>query len=318
MADLEFDEFEGDYGTPGYGMADDRIDRAKRLVNLAGAICSVALVMGLGLWGYQLAVRDVAGVPVMRALGGPMRVAPADPGGNQASHQGLSVNAIAATGTAAPPSEQLTLAPRATELLPGDGTGLLSTTGSDEEAATLVQANLQISGSATSGTQVSLQAGDPAPLNDGAPPPIDTSTGVAVDPLNAEVEPTRVAALVTSLRPRSRPANLSKPAASDTARVQNASAPAVELDPATVQIGTRLAQVGTFDTPEQARIRFGELTDRFAELLAGKAYVIQAATSGGKTFYRLRAQGFDGDDDSRRFCAMLKADDVDCIPTSQR
>ena len=176
MADLEFDEFEGEYGpngysSTGYGVPDVRLDRAKRLVNMSGALCSVALVLGLGLWGYQLAVRDVAGVPVMRALIGPMRVAPVDPGGDQASHQGLSVNAIAATGTAAPVSEQLTLAPRATELQPDDGTGLQASVGSDEEAASLLQANLQVTGTTTTtttGTPASLQVDGPAPLGDGA------------------------------------------------------------------------------------------------------------------------------------------------------
>jgi hypothetical protein len=270
--------------------------------------------MGLGLWGYQLAVRDVAGVPVMRALVGPMRVAPADPGGDQASHQGLSVNAIAATGTAAPPSEQLTLAPRATELQPGDTTGLLAATGSDEDAATLLQANLQITGSATSGTPASLQVDGPAPTEDGAGSPIDTTTGEAVDPFAAP----RGTAVATSLRPKSRPAGLSGPATSKPTKVQTVSAPATEIDPATLQIGTRMAQLGTFDSPEQARARFADLQGQYSEVMTGKAMVIQAATSGGRTFYRLRAHGFEGDDDSRRFCAVLEADEVDCIPTAQR
>ena len=69
-----------------------------------GALMSVALIDGLGVWGYQLAVRDVSGVPVVRALEGPMRVAPDDPGGEQAEHQGLAVNNVAAEGVAAGPA----------------------------------------------------------------------------------------------------------------------------------------------------------------------------------------------------------------------
>ena len=45
----------------------------------AGALTSVALVAGLGIWGYDLAMRDLNGVPVVAALEGPMRVAPEDP-----------------------------------------------------------------------------------------------------------------------------------------------------------------------------------------------------------------------------------------------
>ncbi|MEI6099189.1 MAG: SPOR domain-containing protein [Alphaproteobacteria bacterium] len=317
MADLEFDEFEGDYGTPSYGAHDPRLGMAKRLVNLTGAFCSVALVMGLGHWGYQLAVRDVTGVPVMRALVGPMRVAPTDPGGDQASHQGLSVNAIAATGTAAPLSDQLTLAPRATELQPGDSAGLMAATGSDEDAATVLQASLQITGTATSGTPASLQVDAPAPIQDGAVSPVDATTGATADPLQAEAA--SVAAVATSLRPKPRPSGLSRTGAGGKpSKVQTVSASTTEIDPATLQIGTRLAQLGTFDSPEQARARFADLRAQYGKVMAGKAMVIQAATSGGHTFFRLRAHGFEGDDDSRRFCAVLEADDIDCIPTAQR
>jgi hypothetical protein len=76
----------------------------QRVVNGAGALTSVVLVLGLAVWGYRLAVRDVTGVPVIRALEGPARSAPADPGGELAAHQGLSVNAVTADGTAAPPA----------------------------------------------------------------------------------------------------------------------------------------------------------------------------------------------------------------------
>jgi hypothetical protein len=92
----------------------------QRLMNLAGALTSVALVAGVGWWGYQLAMRDVTGIPVVRALEGPMRVAPADPGGEIAGNMGLTVNAIAAEGEEAPPADRLVLAPRPVELAPED------------------------------------------------------------------------------------------------------------------------------------------------------------------------------------------------------
>ena len=321
MADLEFDEFEGEYGAPGYGQADVRLDRAKRLVNMTGAVCSVALVLGLGLWGYQLAVRDVAGVPVMRALVGPMRVAPADPGGDQASNQGLSVNAIAASGTAAPPSEQLTLAPRPIELQPDDGTGLQTPGQADQ--IDVVEVSLQITSSAEPGTLASAAITDTAPLDEGGGTLTIEATGQAVDPFNAEQvnADQEVGSVAVSLRPRARPASMSAAAeAGKPANVQTVSAPApaTELDPATLQIGTRLAQLGAFDTPELARLRFAELQAEYGELLVGKAVVIQTAQSGGRTFYRLRAHGFAGEDDARQFCAALVAENTPCIPALHR
>ncbi|MGB3248376.1 MAG: SPOR domain-containing protein, partial [Tabrizicola sp.] len=90
--------------------------KVQRSVNLAGAVTSLALVIGLGFWGYQLAVRDVNGVPVIQAMDGPMRISPDDPGGEIADNQGLAVNTVVAVGIAAPPPEKLLLAPRPVEL----------------------------------------------------------------------------------------------------------------------------------------------------------------------------------------------------------
>ncbi|MDO7706356.1 MAG: SPOR domain-containing protein, partial [Loktanella sp.] len=60
------------------------------------------------------------------------------------------------------------------------------------------------------------------------------------------------------------------------------------------------------------------LTGRFGEIMDGKSRVIQEATSGGKTFYRLRAEGFAEVNDARRFCAAMIAENIDCIPVVVR
>ena len=86
------------------------------MVNAAGAITSIALVLGVGIWGYKLAVRDVSGIPVVRAMEGPMRVAPQEPGGEVIAHTGLSVNEVAAEGAAAQLPDQMVLAPRPIDL----------------------------------------------------------------------------------------------------------------------------------------------------------------------------------------------------------
>ncbi|MBP1805455.1 SPOR domain-containing protein [Rubellimicrobium aerolatum] len=77
----------------------------------AGGALSVALVAGIGIWGYKLVLREVLGLPVVAAAEGPLRIVPADPGGEVVPSQGLAVNAIPAAGTAAPPSDVLMLAP---------------------------------------------------------------------------------------------------------------------------------------------------------------------------------------------------------------
>lgn len=120
MADVDFDEFDGGYAAQNAGPL---TGRALTIVNIAGAVCSLALVLGLGVWGYKLAVRDVSGIPVVRALEGPLRVAPENPGGDVAMYQGLSVNAVAAAGTALPLPDKLILAPREVSLTAEDQAG---------------------------------------------------------------------------------------------------------------------------------------------------------------------------------------------------
>src|SRR5210317_1161383 len=106
MADYYAD---GCYPTQNYGYAQATLRFSFSYV--VGASLSLALTLGIGTWGYKLMVRDVSGVPVVRALEGPMRVQPADPGGRLADNQGLAVNAVAAEGAAAAPAERLVLAP---------------------------------------------------------------------------------------------------------------------------------------------------------------------------------------------------------------
>lgn len=314
MADVEFEDFEGAYDAHLDG---GRAERAKRMINIAGAVCSVALVAGLTLWGYKLAVRDVSGVPVMQALGGAMRIAPTDPGGNQASNQGLSVNAIAAVGTSAPAAEQVTLAPRPVELQADDTAGLIMASGTATAIALPVvqTARLTLSGDASPATATLVSAA--VPTDDGAAPPLQAATVTEVSATAAEAA--IVPAVARSLRPHARPAALTTPG-STLSKVQNVSAPAPapEIDPATLTAGTRLAQLGAFDSPDLARVKFGELQTQFGDLMTGKSMVVQAAQSGGRTFFRLRAHGFAGEDDARRFCAALTAEGADCIPVAQR
>lgn len=92
----------------------------RRIVNLTGMALSAALMAGLVWWAWALMQRDVYGVPVVRALEGAMRESPADPGGDEANHQGLAVARVQAEGMAAPPPAELVLAPAPMDLAPED------------------------------------------------------------------------------------------------------------------------------------------------------------------------------------------------------
>lgn len=83
-------------------------------------------------------------------------------------------------------------------------------------------------------------------------------------------------------------------------------------------MGTRLAQLGAYKSEAIAREEWARLEARFGDYLDGKNRVIQKATSGGRTFYRLRAMGFDDLAEARRFCSALVAERAECIPVVTR
>ena len=72
------------------------------------------------------------------------------------------------------------------------------------------------------------------------------------------------------------------------------------------------------ESTAQAEQAWTMIAQQFGDLMAGKGMVIQTAESGGRNFFRLRATGFPTEQDSRRFCAALEAENVKCIPVAHR
>lgn len=307
----------------------------RRYVNLAAAVTSLALVAGLGLWGYRLAVRDVQGVPVIQALDGPMRIPPEDPGGETVDYQGLAVNDVAAVGAAAPMPEVLVLAPRPVELSDEDMAGLAGATGVDPS---LVAAPLPGAGDlalaaappaeSASPTEVAIDAALAEALGE---VPAGEMVGEMVADLAddavvieapvvglANPEPAPEGAITVSPRPEARPAVTMTPNAGAAPSEAAALTAAIEVDPATIPVGTRLVQFGAFDSADEARAEWVRLQGQFGELMADKKLILQPAESGGRTFYRLRAHGFEDEADARRFCTAFVAKAAICIPVPQR
>ena len=306
------------------------------LTNYAGAVVSLGLMVGIGIWGYKVVSRDVSGVPVVRAASNePMRMAPEKPGGQLAAHQGLSVNEVMAKGGAEKPAERLVLAPKPVDL-----------TEEDQPLAGIVAPSPVVRSEAG----VSLEESDAEPLTpqmasiralaealaDGVAPlaaqeaQVETVTPVAVvvpaEPVTAVIEavpevtavednivaePVKASLVSTSLRPKLRPAAFKAvaPAATEAAVLA-----ALTSEAGSIPVGTRLVQLGAFDSAEVAGREWERLGTKFGEYMDGKERVIQRAESGGRVFYRLRAMGFADLSDSRRFCAALVAERADCIP----
>lgn len=312
---------------------------AGKVMNWAGAALSVALLIGTGVWGYKLLVRDVSGVPVVRALEGPMRKKPESPGGEPAENQGLAVNKVAADGSAEKPADRLVLAPPPIQLTERDAVveatraPVLETEKLEKPAPrarpdAITAPPALKSGEALTVEELAAQlAAGAAPLSESGPadtPPVKTKVaGLAPEsePAGTSPKPVIKGGLKRSLRPVPRPSTLAAPQAE---QVRLASiTPAIEAAPKTVDaadipVGTRMVQLGAFASPEIAAAEWDKLSTRFGDYLGEKTRVIQKASSGGKVFYRLRAMGFADVSDARRLCSALKAENADCIPVTTR
>lgn len=323
MADMEYDAYQASNGPEAVGVL-------ARLMNWVGAASSIALVVGLGIWGYQLTMRDVSGVPVIRALEGPARIQPAEPGGQLAEHQGLAVNSVQAVGEASGPAPQVILAPEPIDLTQEDV--LVAVTEAEPETE-------------TTETLASLVVEDEAtPQDSVARDPIAEALALAnrladeddpLEPLRPEADVSEVqlasasssaiAASIPGVRRSPRPGFRPKRSIENLqqARAVAAAVPSVteaslEVDPGTIAAGTRLVQLGAYDDPEIARAEWDKIARQFADYMDGKGRLIQEAKSGGRKFYRLRATGFEDLSASRRFCAVLVAANAACIPVLAR
>lgn len=308
------------------------------LTNVAGAVVSFALVIGIGIWGYKLVVRDVTGIPVVRAASGEMRVRPEDPGGRAAQHQGLSVNAVAAVGTAAAPADRLILAPRPIDLEAEDAVMPTDVVAIAPQAApepSVVDPLAQVAVVDAGEVAAALETGNVddlvaqltagvaplAPLQDRAQEVVASVNDAVVAEVTAAER--QVAAILDapgvrqSPRPRIRPAVRAAIVPASLTQDQTP-APLADVDPTSVPAGTRLAQLGAFDSAEVARAQWDQLSVRFDAYLSDKQRIVQKATSGGRVFYRLRAMGFEDIADARRFCSALVAENADCIPVVTR
>ena len=311
--------------------APGRAQAVGTLANWTGAAVSLALVVGIGVWGYRTLARDVSGVPVVRAAsGGVMRVQPQDPGGRQALNQGLAVNSVAAVGSAEAPADRLVLAPAPVTLTDEDApmgqTIALSaplSAGKPQPKLPAVQGAPVAEAGPLSPQMASIRAlaeqlaTGVAPLDQAATKPSEPEKVVATLAAIAPVKPPKSAVkgrVSVSLRPILRPNSLNTAPASVPVSI----ATSIEIDPAKIPAGTRLAQLGAFDSPEVARKEWDRLNVRFEDYLDGKQRVVQKAKSGGRVFYRLRAMGFSDINDARRFCSALLAERTDCIPVTTR
>lgn len=279
----------------------------------AGAAVFLGVVAAMGLWSYRLGTRDAAEVPVIRAMEGPARIQPEDPGGAQAAHQGLEVNAVL-SGTPAPMAR--------TPVTPAPARPALAE--EDAPQGALIVAAARAFAEPSEGADLRM------PADDGIET-VMVEEAPALLPLVAEAlaeaEPAAEAAAeaVSDQRPRSRPGNLARVrapqvAAATPAPTPVAAAPAPTVaqarEVASISRGSRLVQLGAYDSEEITRRAWAQLVARHGDLLGSKSLYVERATSNSRVFYRLRVAGFANTEQTRVMCESLRARGVDCIPVT--
>lgn len=331
MRDLYSDDFES--------VAADGADRLipDGMRRVTGAIVFVGVIVVMGVWAWRLGTRDATEVPVIRAMEGPSRMQPADPGGLQAAHQGLEVNGVLG---GAPERSRAAAIPPARPTPPALA---------EEDAP---QGDLVASAPQALAEKVAGQvAAELAAPNEGA------ADAAAVQPIlpsdvtadeegrlggageTAEV-PDAADAAASAVRPRNRPAGLQVARAEAPDRTPAATPPAASSvaeaapEPAaarpapaktaavatnevgSVQSGARLVQLGAFDSEEITRKAWSSLVAKNPDLLSSKSLYVERTTSNARVFYRLRVAGFQSADDTRRMCEALRGRGVACIPVT--
>jgi sporulation related protein len=263
---------------------------------LTGAAVFLGLIAAMAVWSWRLGTRDAAEVPVIRAMEGASRIQPEDPGGAQAAHQGLEVNAVLAGRPAPMPRAPAPAAPEPPALAPEDGP----------------QGELVLAAPAVLAERVFEEDGDlPMPQQEDLPEDFVAAAPEFAPPAAAPEPP----AAAPGTRPRGRPANLVV-ARAKTAPVASTPAAPAAHEVSSVKAGARLVQLGAFDSEANTRKAWAELVARHGDLLGSKSLYVERTTGNARVFYRLRVAGFANPEETRAMCEALRARGIDCIPVT--
>ena len=279
-----------------------------------GAALSLSLLTGAIGWSYQLIVRDINQIPIVRAQLGPLRVAPDDPGGLTAANQGLSVTQLAVNERPLL-SDEIFLAPAA-EVLSEENVALQI---SEENSSITNKEKFDILEVSTENSldlkilpeqnATGLASNNEAFLSTATFSPkkleIENAVSLALS-LTNEVDSS-----FSSLRPKIRPVVLNQ---IQTDNIAQSVANELVM---TAPIGSAVVQLGAFESKSLAQIEWQRLEALLGSVLTSKNMMVQKAESGGRVFYRLRAFGFDDLSDARQFCSAVN-DKVACIPVVTR
>ena len=316
------------------GLADDAEGsgpgRMERATGALGAATALALVLGLGAWTWDLARRDLSEVPVVRALESPARVAPGEPGGEVAEHQGFAVNAIqAARDEEEAEPDRVVLAPRSADLSADDrapaappasdeavavpsGSELEAGPETEREPVVLASAEGEVASDRPwAGARLDAQAEAPSAIEAA----LAEALGVPAPEVEGEGEGARAIEAVAVIEPDGSVGRSPRPEDRPGAGAAALAAEPMVM-PAPVAEGTWLVDLGAFASEAEARDAWARLAS--AGAVGDEAPLIRPPGLGDGGAWRLAASGFEGEAGARGLCAAIAAQGATCTATRAR
>jgi hypothetical protein len=273
-------------------ISENNVNPAK-YANIVGAFISFAVFIGVIGWGAQTLMRDSSGVPVVRALEGPSRMAPVNPGGVPASHQGLTVNQVSSSQKTVLVGELLQLAPGPINLqiddLPIVKPIINGATGSLEPKKT---------------DDLEIESSIVEPWTDSDEIIVKLASILTSSTLSSLAPEAPNVMLNASSRPQLRP----------NSWLQTNLPRKVATRGGEVPLGTLMVQLGAFSDENTALEAWKRLSERYGDYFVGKEATILNGKIAKQKIYRLRVYGFNDINESRRLCTALHGQNFECYP----
>jgi hypothetical protein len=311
-------------GGAGFGPSPAR-SGVKTLSTALGALAALAVGGAVLWWGWGLITRDIDDIPVVRALDGPMKRRPENPGGMTLDTTDLSINSMltgegAGDVALAPAAERPVAEDLPASRLPVIGAAPAGTAALGPFEARAPGIAAQLKGQAAAREAAAFAADQQAAAQ------IDALARLAVETAPAPedeiltpadpVDPPDVGAAAPRMAPVSpaRPEPTARLQAEQVAATEAAAAAAAP--PKALSTGDAAVQLGAYNSAEVAESQWARQMRRNEDLMRSHVHAVTTVKSGGRTLYRLRVGPLGSLDDARNLCEALKARGDACNPVT--
>jgi len=262
-----------------------------------GAAVSLALVIAMFYWVFELGRKDATEVPVIQAMAGEARELPLDSGGPEVDNQGLQVNEVLGNDATAPVEPETTLAPPPQRVVAEDVT--------PPPAETTPTPPILVPVEPLPETAPQTLASSLPPSLPGADPnmarPLRRLQTAALSE-NADILSEAIANAILEATTGAAPAPVNTPEAAPTPSFA----------------GEKMIQLGAYDDEESANRDYDLLLEDNQDLMGRLVRFVERREAGGRVFYRLRARGFTNMEEAADMCSALLARSVQCIAVTAR